>query len=169
MFECTFKPKTHGKDFILKQKSERLRSKISRSFSPQKIKISEKFDLSVMKHARMRIERDDETDNQLIGQVSPKNFPPSNGKNEKKPSISQGKFSNAIILETETENEFYINTNLPVVEKENNDIFTLNVSNSPALHQILNKNIDTICPSKEPIAIKEDEESKIFSIPAAKR
>lgn len=77
MKECTFKPNTQGKDFLKKKTTQKLKSKISRSLSPHKIQISDHFDLSVMKQARLRIERPEDAKNNLNDQVSPKYYPPS--------------------------------------------------------------------------------------------
>jgi hypothetical protein len=62
MEECTFKPKTLGKEFLKKQKERHFR-----------LSMSNRFDMSVMEKGRMRIERNesDETRNSME-RVSPK-------------------------------------------------------------------------------------------------
>jgi len=83
MDQCTFKPKTLSKEFLMKQQSLHLRNKISKSLSPHKIAISDLYDLSVMKKARMRIERQDNTDrgcSSIDDQVSPKMCPSNDTK-----------------------------------------------------------------------------------------
>ena len=75
---------------LRKNKTEKLRSKISKSLSPNKIKLSDQFDLSVMKQARMRIERSDEGANDIQDQMSPKQISPSCAKAKKKKSLVIG-------------------------------------------------------------------------------
>lgn len=113
MDQWTFKPKTYGKDFLLRQKHDKLKSKVSRSLSPQKVKISEQFDLSVIKQARLRIERQDDQITDLVDQVSPKMFPPSVKKHSKN-TKKAGKNTKNYVSESQTECDFYQNDSMPV-------------------------------------------------------
>lgn len=193
MDQCTFKPKTQGKDFLLRQKHDKLKSKVSKSLSPQKIKLSEQFDLSVIKQARLRIERQDDQITNLADQVSPKRFPPSVKKNSKNPKKGQKNPKN-LISESQTECDFYQNDSLPVSQPNesqkdeeirnlknstpkivayNDENAVINLSKSPTFqHQILGKYSKTVSASKEP-AKKEililNEESKDLNPKAAKR
>lgn len=79
MKQCTFKPKTSGKEFLVK-KAERSISPTqpcvgsdsgvpsplkelqkTNKFKRHKMKLCDQFDLSVMKQARMRIERGEDS------------------------------------------------------------------------------------------------------------
>ena len=76
MQECTFKPKTLGKEFLKKQKERHFR-----------LSISNRFDLSVMEKGRMRIERKESDDTRnSMERVSPK-VCPSSHKNQSALSI----------------------------------------------------------------------------------
>jgi hypothetical protein len=158
MDQCTFKPKTHGKDFLLRQKHDKLKSKVSRSLSPQKIKISEKYDLSVMEEARLRIERQDDGLNNLADHASPNNYSPSVYKG--------GKDSR--------EYEFYQNESMQDSQRNEHakDEVVLNLSKSPSFqHQILDKYSKTISVTRG--AVNKDldviKEGKDLDLRDAKR
>ena len=72
MKECTFQPNVTARISVKKRQSDQLRSKISRSMSPNNVFQLDNYDMSVIKKSRMRIERDDDKPSSyFIDQVSP--------------------------------------------------------------------------------------------------
>ncbi|CAI2372110.1 unnamed protein product [Moneuplotes crassus] len=153
--ECTFKPKTLAKEYMNRKKTEKLRSRVSRSLSPQKIKISDQFDLSVLKKARMRVEHADQED-RLIGQASPKNIPPSEVKESQGESCASDKGNPT---------DEKLNEAKQLQSEAKRDIVTLNLSQSPRIqHRILSKPDTTEFFKEEPT-----QRQKLGELPSAKR
>lgn len=78
MNEWTFRPKLNAKEFLMKKKSDQLRSKISKSLSPNRMYLTDPFDMSTLNKWRLRIERQDDGSSFWADQISPKNCYASN-------------------------------------------------------------------------------------------
>ena len=128
MNECTFKPKLNVKEFLMRKKSDQLRSKISKSLSPNRIFLTDQFDMSTLNKWRLRIERQDDGLSNWADQISPKNCHPSNdnSRNFEMSSINH----NEIFKQLEKSSTF----------KKNEEI-VLNLSKSPSFqhHIVPNK------------------------------
>ena len=127
MSQCTFKPKLNAKEFLMRKKSEKLKSKISKSLSPHRMWLNDQFDMSVLNKWRLRVERQDE-DN-CIDQISPQNWPPSND-NSKTFEIS------AILNKNEKNKQADNSTTFRKMIKKSEEV-VLNLSKSPSFQHNL--------------------------------